>query len=154
PATAAADLMRAGRGEAIQPLHERDVWYRVLVPAEGPCRLKFDGLATIAEVWIDDTKILDQDSMFLPAEVEVDIPAAGTLWICFRALLPRLGVKGPRARWRPHMVEHQGLRLVRTTLLGHMPSWCPSVPIVGPWRPVRLVSPGVIRVLEADVRAS
>ena len=99
-------------------LRDKDVWYRVALPGEGPRILRFEGLATICEVWIDDNPILAHASMFTPREVEIIVVRGASLWLCFRALEPRLSVRGPRARWRPRMIDNQGLRLVRTD-----PAW-------------------------------
>jgi beta-mannosidase len=46
---------------------------------------------------------------------------------------------GKRARWRPKLVSPQGLRLHRTSCLGHVGGWCPPVAPVGPYRNFRLV---------------
>ncbi|HEY8571193.1 hypothetical protein [Phenylobacterium sp.] len=151
PGTAALALERAGRWRraAPEPLHDKDVWYRVSLPDAGRRRLCFEGLATIADGWLDETPLFASRSMFRPQHVEADIRGLATLWLCFRALDPHLQAKGPRARWRPMMMDSQGLRLVRTTTLGHMPGWCPPVDIVGPYRPVRIedpAEPGVDRV--------
>ena len=143
PGTAAGALADAGRfsAEAPIPLHDKDVWYvaDIRVDEPGDYLLALEGLATIAEVFWDGEKVLDSDSMFLRHEVAVKAGTGNTLAICFRALAPHLEKKGPRARWRPQLAVSQGLRLVRTTLLGHMPGWCPEVHAVGPWRPVSLV---------------
>ncbi|MBK3745947.1 glycoside hydrolase family 2 protein, partial [Paraburkholderia aspalathi] len=61
--------------------------------------------------------------------------------ICFRAIKPHLDKKGPPARWRTQLMNHQGLRLIRTTALGHMPGWCPEIHAIGPWRPIWLIRP-------------
>lgn len=156
PGTAAQALEAAGRWrrEAPTPLHDKDVWYRLALPEDGRRTLAFDGLATLAEAWIDERPLLSATSMFQPHAVDADLPLGATLWLCFRALTPRLAAKGPRARWRPAMIDDQGLRLVRTTLLGHMPGWCPPIDIVGPWRPVRLIARGETHVEAVRLRPS
>ncbi len=154
PGTAAGALADAGRfsAEAPTPLHDKDVWYvaDVRVDEPGDHLLVLDGLATIAEVFWNGEKVLDSDSMFLRHEVAVQAGTDNTLAICFRALAPHLEKKGPRARWRPQLAVSQGLRLVRTTLLGHMPGWCPEVHAVGPWRPISLVKADEIRACRRD----
>lgn len=145
PGTAAGALADAGRFSADRPtpLHDKDVWYvtDVTVAHPGPRLLALEGLATIAEVYWNRKKVLDSTSMYLRHDVPVDAKAENSLAICFRALAPHLEKKGPRARWKTRLATSQGLRLVRTTLLGHMPGWCPEVHAVGPWRPVSLVDP-------------
>jgi beta-mannosidase len=141
PGTAAQALAAAGRwrADAPEPLHDKDVWWRAELPGGGARTLVCEGLATLAEAWLGERFLFASRSMFLPQEAALAATDATTLWICFRALSGALAAKGPRARWRPRMIESQGLRLVRTTLLGHMPGWCPKVDIVGPWREIRLV---------------
>jgi beta-mannosidase len=155
PGTVAQALEAAGRWSraAPAPLHDRDAWWRLPLAETGRRRLVFEGLATVAEVWLDAAPVLAAGSMFQPFEAEVDIAPGATLWICFRALAPRLAARGPRARWRPFMVANQGLRLVRTSVLGHMPGWRPQVDAVGPWRPVRLIEDGPVQVGELSLRA-
>ncbi|MEO6340630.1 MAG: hypothetical protein ABIO39_11360, partial [Caulobacteraceae bacterium] len=130
PGTAAEALRRAGRWTG-QPLHDQDVWYRRTLEESGPRTIRFDGLATIAEVWLDDRLVLTARNMFTPQEIDIDLAAGETLWLCFRALAPVIAERGPRARWRSQMMTTQGVRLVRTTLFGHMPGWCPQVDAVG-----------------------
>ncbi|WP_448208310.1 glycoside hydrolase family 2 protein [Azospirillum sp. sgz302134] len=157
PGTAAQALRAAGRFSIHRPppLHDQDVWYRTRLTGEGPRTLRFHGLATIAEVWLDGERILASDSMFQAHEVPVTLRGEHTLHIAFRALNPILKAQRGRGRWRVRLAEPAGLRAVRTTLLGHMDGWCPPVPAVGPWRPIELVEEsGPLRVLAADLRAT
>ena len=125
-------------GWAAANLEESEFWYRCVLQAEGPGVLRCEGLATIAEVWVDGACVLRSDNMFLRHDVA--LPAAGgprTLHLCFRSTAAALrGRKMGRPRWRPRLASSQGLRAVRTSLLGRMPGWCPPLPCVGPWRPI------------------
>jgi len=157
PGTAAQALRAAGLWslEAPAPLHDRDVWYRTRLTGEGPRTLRFHGLATLAEVWLDGERILTSDSMFQAHEVPVTLRGEHALHIAFRALTPALKAQRGRGRWRVRLAEPAGLRGVRTTLLGHMPGWCPPVHAVGPWRPIEIIEEtGPLRVRRADLRAT
>lgn len=157
PGTAAAALLDAGRFDPADPtpLHEHDIWYRRrLDEPPGEAALLFEGLATLAEVWIGGERVHRSETMYRAFRVPVRLAGPVDLAIVFRALRPRLDAKGPRARWRPQMMSHQGLRLVRTTLFGWMPGWCPDIPVVGPWRPIALVRPGAATLRDLRIRAT
>jgi beta-mannosidase len=156
PGTAAQALARAGRWRAETPerLHDKDIWWRTQIAPGRARTLVCHGLATLAEAWLDDAFLFASRAMFQPVEALVPAGEGGTLWICFRALAPALAAKGPRARWRPRMIESQGLRLVRTTLLGHMPGWAPPCDVVGPWREACLIEEGPLAVSGVSLRAT
>jgi len=132
------------------PLHDKDVWYRTRFAGTGRRLLRFEGLATIAEVWLNGAKILDSDNMFLRHDVEVELAGDNELLIAFRSLDKALEQRKSRARWRTKIVENNALRLVRTTLLGHMTGWQPPVHAVGPWRPIKLLE----QDLDIDLHAT
>lgn len=158
PGTAAAALEAAGRfsREAPTPLHDKDVWYRCRIAPSKPGThvLRCDGLATVCEAWIGDAPLLTSDSMYQPLEIEFDLDGPAELVFCFRALTPHFARKGPRARWRTRLADEPGLRMVRTTLLGHMPGWCPSVHAVGPWRGMTLAARSDVLLQDISVRTA
>ncbi len=141
PGTVAEALEKAGHFSrtAPTPLNNQDAWYFLdLSEPPGEAMLHFAGLATICEVYLNGALVHKSDSMFLAHDLPVTLTGADELALCFRALGPRLEQKGPRARWRTQLMNTQGLRLIRTTALGHMPGWCAEVHAVGPWRPVAI----------------
>lgn len=141
PSTVAAAL-RDGQSLDIDrppPLLERDFWYRTTLSGDGPRLLRLHGLATFAEVWLDDVLLLRSDNMFLRHDLKIVLTGSHRLHICFRALETYMPRPSRRIRWRPAMIPRRALRSIRTSLLGHMPGWCPAVPIVGPWRPIELL---------------
>lgn len=145
PGTVAAAMEEAGRFDRANPssLENCDAWYRLTIQEEaGPAILRFEGLATVADVFLNGQVILHSESMFESHDVPVILSGDDRLAIRFQALEPHLQRKGPRARWRPRMMRSQGLRLLRTTALGFMPGWCPDIIALGPWRPVQLIRPG------------
>jgi beta-mannosidase len=143
PGTVAQALDVLGKFDRLdpKPLNIYDAWYQLTLISEhvGPATLRFEGLATVSEIFLNGERVAHSASMFEALDVPFDLSGADELAICFRALAPRLERPGPRARWRPQMMNSQGLRLIRTTALGHMPGWCPEIHAVGPWRPIRLI---------------
>ncbi len=161
PGTAAQALRDAGRWSFEQPapLHNQDVWYRTSFAGKGRRTLRFQGLATLAEVWLNGTLILASDNMFLTHEVEVDLAGSNELLIAFRSLdvelEARRGRRMGRARWRTRLVDDNTLRRVRTTLLGHMPGWQPPVHAVGPWREIEMIEEaGPVKVRAVEMQAT
>ena len=156
PGTVAEALEKAGRFDRTrpQPLHDRDAWYicRLVDAKAGDAVLRLEGLATLCEVFLNGQQILVSESMFEAHDVAVTLLGGDELALCFRALEPKLSEPGPRARWRPQMITPQGLRTVRTTLLGHMPGWCPEVQAVGPWRPISLLRPNAPVIRDLSLR--
>lgn len=129
-------------------LLSQDWWFRARFAREGasdgPLRLRFEGLATLCEGWLDGARLFSSEAMFTPVEVELPQGCAdgATLWLRFRALGPALAARRPRPRWRTALVEAQNLRWFRTCLVGHIPGWTPPLPAVGPWRAVTVEALG------------
>ncbi|MBB4955442.1 beta-mannosidase [Agrobacterium vitis] len=146
PGTVAEALSKAGLFDPAHPapLHNKEAWYFRPLQGEapGPAILRFEGLATMADVYLNGALVLASASMFEAHDVPIVLTGEDELAICFRALTPHLDKRGPRARWRPQMMSHQGLRLVRTTALGYMPGWCPDIHALGPYRPISLIRTG------------
>jgi beta-mannosidase len=156
PGTAAGALRALGQWsfDDPQPLHDEDVWYRVQISGRGKRKLRFEGLATFAEVFLDGRLILTGSSMFEPYEAEIVLGGEHWMHIVFRSLRRVLAAtKGPRPRWKTMMVEEPRLRFLRTTLIGHMPGWCPPVDVVGPYRSVLLIEEGTVRPGNVDMRS-
>ncbi|KWF58518.1 glycoside hydrolase family 2 protein [Burkholderia pseudomultivorans] len=156
PGTVAQALMLAGRLDEAGSLDERDHWYRLDLRGHGARLLRFHGLATLAEAWLDDTPILRSNSMFVAHDVPVSLDGAHRLTLCFRALAPHLrDVRATRrARWRTRLAEPAALRTVRTSLFGHMPGWFPPYVPAGPWRPVDVIDPAAgPAVVHCDLHA-
>ena len=147
PGTVADMLRAAGHWDHQRPpdIDAQDWWYRstfAISPASigQSCTLCFDGLATLADIWLNGERLLATDNMFRAYQLDVTslLRADNELAIRFRSLSADLQQKRPRPRWKTNLVNHQQLRWHRTTLLGHIPGWSPPVPAIGPWRDIRL----------------
>ena len=158
PGTVAAALGGSAPGAGIDA---HDWWYRVEFACPGidsaaPAVLAFEGLATLAEGWLNGEKLFDHQGMFTPRRVDVRgmLRERNNLAIRFMALDAAAVPKSPRARWKTALVRNQALRWHRTTLLGRMPGWNPPTPAVGPWKPVTLLTGIAARVEDCCVTAS
>jgi beta-mannosidase len=122
-----------------------DWWYRTtFAKPDGPpgtrYRLRLDGLATLAQVWLNGREILASRNMFVGHRLDVSelLVDVNQLAIVFRALGRELAQRRVRPRWKTALVSEQNLRWFRTTLLGRMPGWTPPITPVGPWQPIAL----------------
>jgi beta-mannosidase len=108
--------------------------------------LRFEGLDTIASVWLDGEKLADHDNMFVPLELDVsDRLGAGTheLRVDFE---PALAVgRERRARYlaseglADHVVRFDERAFVRKAQYMYGWDWGPELVSAGIWRPVTLV---------------
>lgn len=153
PGTVASALQANGRWDWDQPtdIDASDWWFRTtfLAPdrdCDAPCQLCFDGLATLADVWLNGELLLTADNMFRAYRVDVSsrLQAENELVIRFRSLTEELKTKRSRPKWKTNLVNHQQLRWHRTSLQGRIPGWSPHAPAVGPWREIRLESSPVL----------
>lgn len=147
PGTVAGALSKAGLWdfERLRDFDEPEFWYRTRF-ASSRARageslwLCLDGLATLAEVFLNGTKILSSENMFHAHELDVTSLVAedNQLWLRFSSLKASLAKRRPRPRYRTRLVEQAQLRWFRTSLLGRIPAFTPKVVAVGPYRGVRL----------------
>src|SRR6476646_2229398 len=123
-----------------------DWWYRVAFEAPAAADdeevvLRFGGLATIADAWLNGEHVLASRSMFEEHVVDVGrlLRGRNELVVRFAAITPLLETpRKPRARWRTRLVADNNLRWIRTTLIGRIPGFAAGPAPAGPWRPVEL----------------
>ncbi|MGD0748798.1 MAG: glycoside hydrolase family 2 protein [Acidimicrobiales bacterium] len=164
PGTAAGALRELGRwswGDVDEDLLDgSEWWYRCRFDApeaslQGPWRLEFDGLATVADAWLNGEPVLHSENMWVTHQITVDrLDAHNVLLLRFAALAPLLAERRPRPRWRSLQLRSQNQRWYRTTLLGRVPGWSACGAPVGPWRPVRLHHAGTPFVAERHLVAT
>ncbi|MCX6130307.1 MAG: glycoside hydrolase family 2 protein, partial [Proteobacteria bacterium] len=156
PGTVASARRRAGQFEyGTEDFDDKDHWYRarVCLPEDQSVSLRFNGLASLADVFWNDDLILSSDNMFHEHSVDMkDYRGQGILTIRFRSVRKALTERKPRARWRTRLVDHQQLRWIRTTLLGHIPAWCPPVSCVGPFRSIEIETHDVFSLETSTIK--
>jgi beta-mannosidase len=162
PCTVASALRELGQWSLDSPPRRFDAddwWFRCHFPASDsnePRTLGFDGLATLAEVWLNGELILASENMFVAHEIDLTarLERHNSLYLRFRSLDKALGAKRPRPRWKAPMIENQQLRWFRTTVLGRTPGWSPSAAAVGPYKPIWLERRRPLALEQARVRTS
>ncbi len=142
PGTAAQAQQQAGNPEALGHDYDgEDWWWRCefTVAKAGPHTLTTRGIATYAEVLVDDIPLIETCNMFVSHQARVELPAGvHTIEIHCRSLQPILERRRPRPRWKSPDLVHQNLRWIRTTLQGRQIGGVAAPAPVGPWRPITL----------------
>ena len=103
--------------------------------------LEVGGIATVWDLLVDGEVVRSGRSMFERHVVDIG-PGEHEVRIVVHPLTELLdALPGkPRQRWRTMLVEDARLRWVRTQLLGRAPGFSPGPPVIGPYRPVTLVT--------------
>ena len=160
PGTVASALRAAGDRvwQSESSLDDYDWWYRSSFTCPRPdlgASIDFQGLATLADVWLNGVHILSSDNMFAGHVVSVGhaLREANDLVIRFASLNEALARKRPRPRWKTRLVGAQNLRWFRTSLLGRMPGWSASAQPVGPWKPIVITQHDVARLTARRITA-
>lgn len=158
-ASALRDLGQWSLDSAPRRFDAEDWWFRCQFDAPDPnenCTLGFDGLATLADAWLNGQQILASESMFVAHELDLTgrLERHNWLYLRFRSLDKALAAKRPRPRWKAPMIENQQLRWFRTTVLGRTPGWSPSAAAVGPYKSIWLESRSSLSVSKAHIRTS
>ncbi len=162
PGTVGSALVAAGADpDTVGDLDADDWWFRQQFPWQ-PAEfgnhtiLRLDGLATVAEAWLNGRKILASDNMFHRHAVPLNalLKESNELVLGFRALGPLLVDRRPRPRWRTRIVTHQSLRRHRTTIFGRAAGFAPGPAPVGPWRLVAVEHRKTVAVDRALIRPS
>jgi beta-mannosidase len=88
PGTAASALRAAGSwaDDSARDFDADDWWFGTMFTASPhvPTRLRFGGLATIAEVWLNDALILQCSDMFIEHTIAVEAQGNNTLAVTWR----------------------------------------------------------------------
>ncbi|HEY4927782.1 MAG TPA: hypothetical protein VIH95_01425 [Acidimicrobiales bacterium] len=161
PGTVAVALRGVGASEVSQErLDGQDWWFRChFLRPDAPDApdgwfLECEGLATLADVWLNGEHLVASSSMFASHVIPVSLADDNDLCIRFAALTPVLDQRRPRPRWKAKGVTSQNLRWIRTTLLGRQAGWTVVPAPVGPWRPVRIRPAGPLEVRSRRVFAT
>lgn len=160
PGTAAAALTADGcppEEVAERAYDNEDWWFRTAFPAAdpGPAVLRCDGLATIADVWLNGERVVHSDNMFIGSQALIpSLQADNELIVRFAALGPKLRQRHKRPRWRTPRLPSQHLRWYRTTLFGRMLDAIPVPVPVGPWRDITIAPIRSAAPARAVVRAA
>ena len=146
PARVRARQRRRSRAAGVdldgRDLDADDWWFRTPFDAEPPAAgeelaLRLDGLATVADVFLNGEPLLEQRVDVRRPRGRRRRPAAASATSLrsaagrSRRCSPRAAAHGPR--WRTRLVAHRNLRFFRTMLLGRAPGFAPG-PAAG--RPV------------------
>ncbi len=159
PGTAAGAMRAAGDpGALTRDYDAEDWWFRCRFVAPGPSRahiLRSDGLATIADVWLNGTLVLHSENMFVAHEVPIDgLRAENELLIRFASPGRFLAPRRPRPRWKCRDLVHQNLRWLRTSLTGRLTGGVAAPAPVGPWRGMTLSPRPARQVVRRSLRAT
>ena len=150
----------AGQGIGANEWESYDVWYRCDFSLDDThaceASLRFEGLATVAEVWLNGIRLLQSDNMFVQHQLNISRigQTENTLYIRILALTPQLDARKPRPKWRTPFVNHKNLSWFRTSQIGRIPTWSPPPAIIGPWLPVSIIQQSILSLNTCQLQCS